>query len=179
MCFSPGYHRMLTLYSWYKYINPHTLFFKKSSLLKFGVQGPCGPRTSVCGLDRYLLEQSDVPGMTIHNMLFMNSFLKNQKFILREFLKNNCIVILGMGECGSNTKPIKVNMWYKSFPLFFNIFLRGQNGAAWCFHLVSVSLWSLGRKTSVLKSKWWALYVLLHVLWHRPNSWTMKLTLIH
>ncbi len=40
---------------------------------------------------------------------------------------------------------------------------------------VSVSLWSLGRKTSVLKSKAWALYVLL---WFRPNSWTMKLTLI-
>ncbi len=39
-----------------------------------------------------------------------------------------------------------------------------------------VSLWSLGRKTSVLKSKGWALYV---PLWFCPYSWPMKLTLTH
>ena len=38
--------------------------------------------------------------------------------------------------------------------------------------VVSESYWSVLRKTSVLKSKGWA-------LWDRPNSWTMKLTIIY
>ena len=41
---------------------------------------------------------------------------------------------------------------------------------------VSESFWSVLRKRSVLKWKGWGLYVLL---WNRPNSWTMKLSLIH
>ncbi len=62
--------------------------------------------------------------------------------------------------------------------------LRGSAQMFWHSHIkylkvfltVSVSLWSLGGKTSVFKSKGWALYVLL---WDRPNSWTMKLSLMY
>ncbi len=61
--------------------------------------------------------------------------------------------------------------WYRS------IFSHQKEGKLWqTYKSVSESFWSVLRKRSVLKSKGWALYVLL---WNRPKSWTMKLSLIH
>ncbi len=60
--------------------------------------------------------------------------------------------------------------------LFFLIILINQTIKKIWAESVSGSFWSVLGKLSLLKLKGWALYVLL---WDRPNSWTMKLSLIH
>ncbi len=81
---------------------------------------------------------------------------------------------------GKNDEVPKVVVLHSHFINKLNLitwsFMNELNFIISINKLVSVSLWNLWRKTSVLKSKGWALCVLL---WDRPNSWTMKLTLIH
>ncbi len=69
-----------------------------------------------------------------------------------------------------------LRVWESQFPADNIICKAWQSPNKSQLYHVSVSLWSLARKTSVPKSKGWALFVLL---WFSPNSWTMKLTLIH